>query len=377
MAWWDHMDEDFVAFLGNLFAPQAASRDASGRAIMDSVGKPISVVDKITDEHHATATATGKPSPVASPSQGPAPWPINQYSKSPTSPSPTTSPTASPSGAIPSPLATSPSPNPASALKKGFNKSLEETRALFARMGAEENRKSLDLNNDSLVYDGKVKNIKSTVVNDDGKRVAYGQGAENLRTLGDVSLDVYRWDEDQVKKINALMVDAGYDTSNADRRKMAAIWVGFAQTSAYMWKVGKKMSPMDILKRQSYGLSAATPKTTTSTSTQYTVTNALNAEQLAHAALSQRLGRSATEAEVVEFKKALAAAEKADPTSTTTTQTTDAKGNSTSSSTTKQGVSSTDVAVDWSWEHNKDEARAYQAAGIMMPWFFDALKAPV
>lgn len=233
------------------------------------------------------------------------------------------------------------------------------------------------LTHQSPVWEGRRKNTR--IIKDPDSPVAREvlKPGDLTRTLSDVSMDPYRWDAEKAKKMATLMEEAGYDTGNGNIRRMAGIWGELSQEAARFWMVGKRVSPLDILKRVSDGVQAAQPRTTTSTTTHTTITNALTAEQLAHAALSQRLGRDATKEELAEFKKALRGAEEKDPTTTTTTTTTDPSGSSTSTSKTKQGVNPADYAVSWSVDHNKEEAAAYQMAGLMMPWFFSALESPV
>lgn len=352
MAWWDLGDNDFLDFLAKLFGPQAESQTARGQAILGTAQKPADEVKTIVQENQAEALPSPSPSPTASPT-----------------PTPTASPLAT-SSATPAPT-----PKPQA---KSHEDVLKDLADVFRSQQAQASpgRDPYALTPQSGVWEGKT---PRRVINDPDSpgRRRVESGGDQVRTLSDVQMDPYRWNAEKAKKMQGLMENAGFNTGNGNIDTMAKIWAGLSQTAANFWQVGKRVSPLDILKRTSDGLQAAAPKSRTSTSTTISLTNAVTAEQLAHAALSQRLGRRATAAEVEEFKKALLAAEKKNPTTTTTTTTTDGSGNTSSSSTSKQGLNSSDFAVDWALGHNKDEAAAYQAAGIMIPWLFEALKAPV
>lgn len=203
---------------------------------------------------------------------------------------------------------------------------------------------------------------------------------DKTRDLNDVAQDAYRWDDKQAARMAKLMVEAGYDkAASGDRMVLADIWSHFAAVSALMYQNGQKRTPIELLTRYANGVGASSlGGTKTTTSTQYSVTNAVTARQLAQAALTQRLGRRATDEEVGEFIKALRAEEKKNPTVTTTTATRDAQGDVVSSkSTTKEGLNPNAFATDYGANFHSPEADAYQVAGLLMPMFFDALKSPV
>lgn len=202
------------------------------------------------------------------------------------------------------------------------------------------------------------------------------------RTLELVASDPYGWDPKKLKTIYQMMVDAGHIKvgSPIDRMEIAGIWAKYAATSALMYQKGNRMTPFDLLKGQSYGGQIGTQslaKTVTSSDTNYTVTSATSAKELAMAALSQRVGRKATDDEVNTFIAALRKEEKANPTVQTSTTTTNADGTSrTSTGTTKQGVDVAAFQKSYADGYDTEEAKAYQAAGYYAPIFFAALQAP-
>lgn len=199
--------------------------------------------------------------------------------------------------------------------------------------------------------------------------------AQRVAEMGAAINDIYSWSDEKTLKFSELAQQAGYKISpTVNKAEVMNIWQQMVTVAAGSYAAGKKVSPWELMRRYAAGGDATgkiQSKTTTNTS--YSVTSALTAEQLAHAALSERLGRNATPEEVQEFKNALNAAEKKNPTVTTTT--TDTSGNSTS--TTKEGLQVNAFTADWGMEHNKAEAAAYQTAGQLMPWFFEALGAGV
>ncbi|MEU8317100.1 hypothetical protein AB0C33_01915 [Nonomuraea sp. NPDC048881] len=365
MAWWDSNDPEFKRFLGILFGPAWALSSGKGlttgeveRKQWEATQALLNGEAKFKENPHLTetrkilaeqeASGLGTPTPAASPSPSP----------SPTSPSSTTAPKR---------------PADPAAEVRGL---LDDYKAQLGTTAATKDPYSLTAQ--SPVWEGRSKGGRVIRDPDSPNRQREVTKPSDLtRSIAEVQMDPYRWDAGQAKRMAELMENAGFDTKGGSVDQMASIWSGLTQTAARFWMVGKRVSPLDILKRTADGTQAAAPKTTTSTQTTVSVTNALTAEQLAQAALSQRLGRKATDVEVEEFKRELLAAENKNPTTTTTTTTTDGKGNSSSSSKVKQGLNASDFAVDWSLGHNKEEAAAYQTAGIMVPWLFEALKAPV
>lgn len=345
MAWWDVMDLRFQMFLRQLFNIQAEGAEIQAQAFLDTSKAVMDEAAKATTEHEQ-AQASPTPTPSASP--------------------PPASPTAAPTG-HPSQRRTNELPDP--------DAWAEEARRKFAE---EQGLSATPKDPFALTPQSKVwisERPQRIYKDEQGQRHTHG-GIE-LRSLSDVTMDPYRWDAQQAKKMAALMEQAGMDTKGGNVRAMADHWRNISVVAANFWQVGKKVSPLDVLKRWADGEQAAQSRTRTSTTTQVSLTNALTAEQLIHAALSERLGRRASRQEVSDFVKALKAAEEKDPTTTTTTTTTDPQGNTTSSSKTKEGVNAAAFAQDFALGHNKEEAGAYQAAGIMIPWLFEALKSPV
>jgi hypothetical protein len=366
MSWWD---EEFNEFLQGLFgsvlgtvasvANNPVNRkynednkgwDAAAQLAADKAALLADKTGKILAEHDKA----GAPKPAATPSPSATPTPT---------PSPTPTSTASPGS--------SSTNGEFGQISGTTNPSARQTQGTVG---------GLDPN--SPVYESRTRPKSRSVGGGRGKRASVGT-VDQTRTLGEVANDPYGWEAKKVIDVAKLLVEAGYMSPNdiVDRANVAKWWTYLATTSAQMYARGMKANPMDLLKRQAFGLpgsGASEPKTTTSTSTQYTVTNATTAKQLAHAALSQRAGREASDEEVAEFIAALRKEEKANPQVTKATTTTNAKGtSSTSTSTVREGVDVSAFQRQWTDEYDTEEAKAYQAAGIMMPWLFDALRSPV
>lgn len=343
MPWW--VDDDFNQFLVNLL-------------------KPAVVLGQIAGSGHVTYAVDAKPSPSATPKPIGTPRPTPTAIKSAT-PTPTASPAAT---ASPSPSASGKSD-----VVSAATKALEDGWKQYgmAEAGTPNAATVGGMKTTDPVYLGRMARKPTDARHaalQSGKRLDRTDTIENI-----VNLPLTN--DKSLREIQDALIRAGYTSAaSGNVADIQNLWQGFVLTSAKMYSLGRKLSPMDLLKRQAGGGTGGGPKTTTQT--RYTTTNALTAEQLANAALSERLGRAATETELAQFKAELAAAEKKNPEVTTTTK--DASGNITS--TTKGGMTATDLggfADSWALEHNKEEAAAFQTAGLMMPWLFEALQAPV
>ncbi|MEU1880323.1 hypothetical protein ABZ470_23705 [Streptosporangium sp. NPDC020072] len=356
MAWWDSLDVNFKVFLENLFeadpqtglGDQQDSRYASGDLPPNAFVATDPKLPKVVASVAADATKTVKKG-LASPPSAVAPV--------------TATPTPSPSPSTSSPAKTTP--------EQAVAKMAEQAKALFAAQ--QKPQAPQGITDQSPVWIPKWEVYKG--------QQDIGKGRFLPTTVGAALEDFQTWNDKKLRAFSEKLVRAGVlDEPTINHEKLEPFWESLVGRSAKMYAAGRKMNPWDILSRLSAEGGGATtgPRTVTSTSTQYTVTSALTAKQLAHAALSQRLGRDATDAEVVEFTKALAAAEKKNPTTTTTTTTTDQKaGTQTSNSTTHEGLDPKGFAMDYGLTHNKEEAAAFQAAGFYMPAFFEALGAPI
>lgn len=380
MAWWELQDESFSAFLRGLFGEPDPRHRPPGKGGFDEAGESFTPLTKPVP----SPTATRKPLGPEVPAPGLDNPGGGDFTKPPTA-SPIASPTASASGARPAPSASPTSPGEAvnltgAALTKA---ALEAARAEFAAQSAP---KPGELSEASPIYLGAGRSKANRADRDpaSGIRgpVESAAAGDDVSTVGEQLQDIYTWDIAKRKRFSDLLIQSGVSNKQTIvHSELVNAWADLVKSSAMLYSKGTKMSPWDLLKTYATGedsKSGRSSKTVTATNTRYTVTNALTARQLAAAALSERLGRQATDVEVKEFTKALLAAEHKDPTVTTQTTTTNAAGTSqTSTDTVREGVDPSAFAKQWSLEHNEEEAGAYQTAGLMMPWFFEGIGAAV
>lgn len=234
-------------------------------------------------------------------------------------------------------------------------------------------------------------NLPDAMVYLGSERVMHGQNLTNIKKsivkpIAEVTAQINEWSPKKLEKFAVLAVAAGYlktPTNNVD--ELESIWQALAIRSAKMYSRGVKATPWELLER--YGTDplgnkkALGPVTTTSISKNVNLSSPRDANTLVDAALSDRLGRSATKAEKKAFLAALNKAEKKEPTTTKTTTTTTGSGtenvSSTSNTESSGGVNATSFAQEYALGHNKDEAGQYQALATYMPAFFQALGAPV
>lgn len=220
----------------------------------------------------------------------------------------------------------------------------------------------------------------------------YSRGAnvykrvDKTSSIQDVLNGLNTWSTKKLKKFSDLAVSAGLlQEPTVNYEKLEPILGALAIRSAKLYEQGVKVTPWSLLERYGTGAldaaKAAGPVTTTSTNRSVDLSSGREANSLIEAALAQRLGRSATDAEKKKFLAALNEAEKKEPTTTKTTTTTTGAGtpnvSSDSSTQTSGGVNASSFAEEWSLGHNKDEAGSYQALSQYMPLFFQSLSSPI
>lgn len=222
------------------------------------------------------------------------------------------------------------------------------------------------------------------------KNVQRGQNwgrAAKLEDISEVTAQINEWGTKKLEKFSNLAVTAGLlrePTKNLDA--LENVWQALAIRSAKMYDRGIAVTPWQLLQRYGKDGTDATkaglgPVTTTSISKSTNLSSPRDANALVDAALTQRLGRAATDEEKKKFISALNAAEKKEPTTTKTTTTVSGSGtenvSQSSNTETSGGVNATNFAQEWSLSHNKDEAGSFQALAEYMPAFYAALGAPV
>jgi hypothetical protein len=340
MSWWDDVDFLWSEFMRRLIEPtlsnvgHGAAYSANTKAhSFDRINNTVTNI--LQDQNSAPAKNT--PSPASS------------------------GPTPNPSSSGPTPAA---SPKPSGAgdsMNQAVNSTVNALLPIFQAQQRQSQGDILGVNPNAPVFNPRTK--KTQV----GDKTEFAPKITKIETepLQDIIKDAFAWDDKKFAQVVKLMQDAGYIGPNEipDRMTVAAKWQRLAASSALLYEQGHKISPMELLKRASFGQGGSIgPKTTTNTSTNYLQTNATTARALAMEALSQRLGRRATDQEVSEFAKELHAAEQKNPTTQTTTTTTSADGKTSSStSKTKQGLDVADFAKQYMLDYNTEEAKAIQS----------------
>jgi hypothetical protein len=350
--WWVDWDKWLSNLTGNL--NQAATSGAVNTSLKNSISGAVgSAVTALDDGNRPYTDKAGITDPTPVPPPGAKP---------------------SPSPSAKAPVAQTPASAISAAVGSFEAGMAATTQTLLAEFNSKQRagESKYDLKETDPVFMGGSKNPPRS-------ERAEKWPASRVVEMGAAINDIYSWDDKKTLAFSEMAQAAGYDVKpTINKAELLGIWGKMVNIAAGSYAAGKKVTPWGLMKLYASGGDAAgRAQSKTTTNVHYSVTDALTAEQLAHAALSERLGRNATPEEVSQFKAALNAAEKKSPTVTTTT--TDAQGNTTS--TTKEGMSSATAinafTSDWAMEHNPAEAAAYQTAGQLMPWFFEALGAGV
>lgn len=205
----------------------------------------------------------------------------------------------------------------------------------------------------------------------------------------------YRFDPATRDRFQNL-TDAYVGYNLKDGRAVASHWNDVVTLAASETQAtGRLVSPWDVAERlagdsarrrsasggSGGGGGAYTgPVTTKSRDKVVNLTDPSQAQILVDDALTQYLGRDATEEERVEFYKALNRLEKKNPQIQTSTQTVTPKGNalrvSKSSSTTRGGIDARVVAEEYA--ASRPEAAETAMSGQLMDWFMEkVLKDPM
>jgi hypothetical protein len=174
------------------------------------------------------------------------------------------------------------------------------------------------------------------------------------------------------------------EDEQSDIQALSAVWNDAVDLSIAMSVNGRKVSPWDAVKAlaESKSYKAAGggsfTGTRTSTSTSIDLTDPATAKAIVNDALSQRLGRAATEEELATLRGVLNAAERAAPTvttSSTTYQDGDAVSQSSTTSGGLTGAGRQQLILDEAMQ--KPEYGAYQAATTYFNALMQAVQSPV
>jgi len=183
----------------------------------------------------------------------------------------------------------------------------------------------------------------------------------------------YQWSDEERAQWGKRMYGAGVIKDPNDFDAMLQAWTYAVKQTASFNAAGKKnLTPwafMDMLEKQGTfkggaGSATAEPKTTTNTSTQYSIPSKSDAQAAIRTLFKEQLGRDPEDGELDRYTSMMISKFKANPASTTTTTTTDPNGNSRSSSTSKSGFNPAGYLEDQA--QGDPEWGAYQAATTYM-----------
>jgi len=211
----------------------------------------------------------------------------------------------------------------------------------------------------------------------DEPKVWFGYSSHPSRTDDTQSLtmaknNIFTWSPSEQQAWVNKLYRAGLinDPSNFDAA--IAQWSSAVDFAAGQYTYGgKKVTPWDVIQDR-LGLSKLNgkgngPRTTTSTSTAAQVLSNGDADTMIKAMFQNQLGRDPDKGELSRYRSMLINHVSDNPTVTKTTQTVDAKGNSTSNTTSSGGTSESELSGMVSSRNTADpEWGAYQAATSYM-----------
>lgn len=209
-----------------------------------------------------------------------------------------------------------------------------------------------------------------------------GRTVQNFKSVEDAYGHFTMLDDDAYNHVAAV-----YQALNPGKKptfsNLQSLWKDMVDEAAYRLKIGQPVTPLNAMDefatRRLQETAAAAggsdiSKTTSFRNESVTLTNPSQAKTLVNNALSQYLGRAATQKEQQAFLAALNAEERKSPSVTSGTQTQTAGGSSTKGVTTG-GMSSAQFAQDWALK--QQGAGEHVAATTYLDTFLSALANPV
>ena len=208
-------------------------------------------------------------------------------------------------------------------------------------------------------------------------------GQETYATADQVASLYLGFDDTDKKRMVGLM-DQYFGAGKWDTTKMAPFWQVAVTQAATQYALGNKVTPWDAL--TSYVAKSVKDGTAPSSTnggfsagyrdTQVNLTNPSQARGLVNNALSQYLGRTATDKEQQAFLAALQQQEKANPNVTTGSRSYNSRGASTGTSATQSGgIDPAQFAQEWA--QSQEGSAEHMAATTYMDAFVNALGAGV
>jgi len=205
---------------------------------------------------------------------------------------------------------------------------------------------------------------------------------KSLVDIDKAKLDILKWTEAEQEALAAKLVAAGMLPEDYTRSQLENAWENMVELAARYQSVGKDLTPYDMI--DLYGGTDITtgksnkPTVSTVAQRQVSLSDPEEARRILNDALSNQLGRRATQEEMDDFQAALNDAQRANPVLQQSTTNTDGKGNTTVSSTASGGLDVGGFTDEYarSGDHEKEYAR-YQAATTYTNALLQAIQAPV
>lgn len=229
------------------------------------------------------------------------------------------------------------------------------------------------------IADAKLRNTGPERLNEDGSDTTHvGAVGDDIRNKD----ELMSWLADEVtfNQIKKRMNSAGIAAETYD--DVSKIWEQVInQASAAYSTTGKKVTPWALLALRGKTMVGGKPASKTTVSTSIDDMDPASAKAMVNKLASDALGREATPEEVEDFIAKAQTIVSANPQVTTTTTDYNVAGDATSQrSHTTGGL---DKAMNRAQQEAQDslnqtaEHADYQAAGVIFPWFTDALASPV
>ena len=213
------------------------------------------------------------------------------------------------------------------------------------------------------------------------------EGGQN-RTPESVDVDDIRssdelmsWlaDEKTFNQIRDAAKKSGIDVQSYD--DVAKIWESVVKQAAATYSTtGKKVTPWALLQLRGKSMVNGRPAAKTTTSSNIEEMDPAQAKVMLKNSLSQMLGRDPRQDEIDDFISKAQMIAKANPNVTTTTTQYDVAGDPTSQSSVSKGgsdvVSAKAQLEAEAMAKDAPDYKDFQAAGVYMPWFNEALASP-
>ncbi len=234
----------------------------------------------------------------------------------------------------------------------------------------------------SVVYLGATHAEQRTGSGDSEFHMNANSGVKQFSTIDNVNNVYLQFKPDEQQRFVDFL-DAYYGKGKWDQTKAAPFWKNAVMLAATAYMRGDEVTPWDAMKSFVDGAikDGSAPSVSSGMHVGYrdvqtTLTNRTQAKALVDNALSNYLGRSATEEETQQFLAALNSQEKSSPQVTEGSRSYNAKGASTgTSATTQGGIDPAEFAKEWAM--SREGSAEHAAATTYLDAFMQTLGADV